>query len=184
MPTPSATATLDAPVVPLPDAGLLPSGCPVGGNGLQDRLQAVARTWATRPAWWAEAVRHRPAERAYTPLAASPELSVWLITWPPGTGLGLHDHGGSAGALAVVGGELTEWYGDVRAFDADAPDLRQRRLVTGSVVGFSPVHLHEVRNLGKVPATSIHVYAPRLDTMAFYGAADPGLPPVDGTVAR
>src|SRR3712207_8332217 len=37
---------------------------------------------------------------------------VWLLSWLPGQGTGLHDHGGSAGALAVVRGTLSEAVGD------------------------------------------------------------------------
>ncbi|GAA2934251.1 hypothetical protein GCM10020221_32450 [Streptomyces thioluteus] len=33
---------------------------------------------------------------------------AWLIGWPPGTGTGWHDHGGSHGAFATAAGQLTE----------------------------------------------------------------------------
>jgi hypothetical protein len=32
-----------------------------------------------------------------------------VISWLPGQGTGFHDHGGSAGAFAVVWGTLLEW---------------------------------------------------------------------------
>ena len=37
--------------------------------------------------------------------------SRWLLSWLPGQGTGLHDHGGSAGAFAVVRGTLHERVG-------------------------------------------------------------------------
>ena len=37
------------------------------------------------------------------------------------------------------------------------------------MVAFGPDHIHEVRNTGVVSAVSLHVYAPALATMRFYG---------------
>jgi predicted metal-dependent enzyme (double-stranded beta helix superfamily) len=117
-----------------------------------------------------------PGRRWYQPLDLEgldddEPVSAWLITWAPGTGLDLHDHGGSAGSLAVVGGELTEWH----ATTADVagpgkPRLQRRRLTDGSVTTFGPDHVHAVRNDGLEPAVSIHIYVPGLAEMAFYDA--------------
>ena len=46
--------------------------------------------------------------RSYDMLELDDHLEVWAIHWPTGQGLELHDHGGSAGALLVVQGSLTE----------------------------------------------------------------------------
>lgn len=50
----------------------------------------------------------RPGERSWRLLADSPQLQVWLIRWPVGTGTGWHDHGGARGGFTVVRGTLTE----------------------------------------------------------------------------
>src|SRR5215218_1534204 len=36
------------------------------------------------------------------------DAQIWLLTWLPGQGTPLHDHGDSAGAFAVARGTLTE----------------------------------------------------------------------------
>ena len=138
---------------------------------LSNELALDAASLATRlglaPSRWRPLVRHEPGVRRYVPL---PDLGcdAWVITWPPGTGLPRHDHGGAAGAMAVVEGTLVE-----RHARRWAPaTIRRRVLDTGSVVAFGPDHIHEVRNDGVVPAVSIHVYAPSLETMHFY-ADDP-----------
>jgi hypothetical protein len=80
----------------------------------------------------------------------------------------LHDHGGAAGALALVDGQLVERHGDRRV----PGRLGTRVLDAVTVVGFGADHVHEVRNAGVVPAVSLHVYSPSLETMTFL-APDP-----------
>ena len=63
---------------------------------------------------WSATSAEPPATRVYERLLVAEEYDVWLIHWPPGASLGLHDHGGSAGAFCVVSGELRE-----RAHHAD-----------------------------------------------------------------
>jgi predicted metal-dependent enzyme (double-stranded beta helix superfamily) len=141
----------------------------------------LAAAWVSAPARWRRLVHHVPGDRWYLPLFQRPGVSVWLITWAPGTGLDLHDHGGSSGTVAVVGGELTERHsttGEIlgaypagRGGPADARAvLRRRRLGRGTLTTFAADHVHEVRNDSRAPAVSIHVYAPGLEEMAFYGA--------------
>jgi hypothetical protein len=138
----------------------------------------LAAAWAGAPDRWRPLVRHVPAARWFEPLPIDrdgPDVTAWLITWAPGTGLDLHDHGGSAGTLAVVGGELFERHTTTAHVGALGDGLararlRPRHLRTGSVVSFGDDHVHEVRNDGLQPAVSIHVYVPGLSEMAFYGA--------------
>jgi hypothetical protein len=176
-----------------------PSPSP-GAGGCGPRAMAAAARWSAELAValtassdrWAHLVRHVPGARWYLPLLGSPgvldldelsgtvppdaTVSAWLITWAPGTGLDLHDHGGSAGTLAVVAGELTERHTNISELTADGPasfgpdTLRRRRLGPGTLTTFGPDHVHEVRNDGLEPAVSIHVYAPGLTDMAFYDA--------------
>ncbi|SFO70739.1 Cysteine dioxygenase type I [Geodermatophilus dictyosporus] len=90
---------------------------------------------------------------------------VWLLTWLPGQGTPLHDHGGSAGAFAVVGGVVTE---DVVGGRPGAVREAATELWAGRVRPFGPHHVHRVTNRGTLPAVSVHVYRPRLTQMTAY----------------
>ncbi|SFT51698.1 Cysteine dioxygenase type I [Geodermatophilus amargosae] len=90
---------------------------------------------------------------------------VWLLTWLPGQGTTLHDHGGSAGAFAVVGGILTE---DVVGGRPGAAREAATELWAGRVRPFGPHHVHRVTNRGTLPAVSVHAYTPRLSLMNRY----------------
>ena len=170
---PLATLSRVIPAEALPD----PAGRADGRCG--ELTAELAAAWACAPARWRSLVRHVAGERWYVPLFSTAEASGWLITWAAGTGLELHDHGDAAGTIAVVAGDLTERhtrraaieaaYGDA---DVAASALATRRVRAGSVTTFASDHIHEVRNDGRFPAVTIHVYAPRLDDMAFYDAAD------------
>src|ERR1700734_3693488 len=46
--------------------------------------------------------------RVYELIAASEGFEAWVIGWPPGGAIELHDHGESSGAVVVVDGELVE----------------------------------------------------------------------------
>src|SRR6478672_10517148 len=52
--------------------------------------------------------------RRYERLELGPDLAgqvdAWLIAWPPGTGLGMHDHQGSDAVVAVLRPPLRERY--------------------------------------------------------------------------
>ena len=67
---------------------------------------ATALTEVT-PAWGL-AAGESPDERHYELLLRTSTYEAWLIYWPAGTGLDMHDHGGSAGAFGVVSGALDE----------------------------------------------------------------------------
>src|SRR5215204_3599638 len=45
-------------------------------------------------------------------VAATDEYEAWVIAWPAGTGLAMHDHDGSRAAVAVVSGSLRERFSD------------------------------------------------------------------------
>ena len=92
---------------------------------------------------------------------------VWLLSWLPGQGTPLHDHGASAGAFVVVRGTLTE------RVVSDGPRDRQARettaeLTDGRARAFGPHYVHQVTNAAAEPAVSVHVYAPRLTRMNTY----------------
>jgi quercetin dioxygenase-like cupin family protein len=100
-------------------------------------------------------------ERQYARILATESYEAWLICWPPGTGLDPHDHGHSAGAFAVVEGQLDET-------TIELGRARVRRVSTGDHSSFRAGQVHAVANNGRHAAMSVHVYSPPLDSMNFY----------------
>ncbi|MBB3083738.1 cysteine dioxygenase [Geodermatophilus sabuli] len=141
---------------------------------------ALAAALAAAEPRWSALVEYRPESRwthlldpalaaDALDLALHPELAdaqVWLLSWLPGQGTGLHDHGGSAGAFAVVRGALDEEVGAL-------PDAT--RLTAGRVRPFGAHHVHRVSNTGTGAAVSVHVYTPRLTVMNTYRVDRGGL---------
>jgi hypothetical protein len=122
------------------------------------------------------------SERWFTRIHGDDELDVWLISWVPGRGTELHDHGGSLGALTVLSGSLNE-------FRWDGRKLRRRRLDAGDQAGFPLGWVHDVvwapRPVtspvsgpvtvirGPVqPTLSVHAYSPPLTAMSYYEVTD------------
>ncbi len=177
--------------LPLPAADLLATVLRVrpadDATARRTGAVALAAALAANATAWADLVEYRPAGRwthRLEPAAAAAVLDpslhadldaaeVWLLSWLPGQGTPLHDHGGSAGAFAVVQGALTELTvtaprsGGVR----DATAL----FSAGRVRPFGPHHVHRVTNDGARPAVSVHVYTPRLREMTTYRLAGQGL---------
>ena len=129
-----------------------------------ERLEAIARILADEEALWGPHRRHDPDERHFARLVRTDEYEAWLLTWTSDQGVELHDHGGSSGVVLVLEGELVEHATEV----ASAAPLRETRWPRGSAHAFGPGHVHDLRNAGDAPATSIHVYSPPLSTMTFY----------------
>jgi hypothetical protein len=117
----------------------------------------------------ARALSVAPGERAWIRVLDTPDADAWLIAWDRSSRVGAHDHGGSQGAVHVLGGTLTESYRP----DPKEPAERLRRLTRGTTVAIPEDHVHDVANLGRRRAFSLHVYSPRLTSMTFY-------PPVPG----
>jgi predicted metal-dependent enzyme (double-stranded beta helix superfamily) len=131
-------------------------------------LGEIARQLAATTDLWQPLVRYDDQDRYYTRLAQEAGYEAWLLTWLPGQGTLWHDHGGSAGAFAVVRGTLTERHavplGDGTARLAPG----ERRLGGGAVRPFGRHHVHQVTNDDLLPAVSLHVYAPSLSEMHEY----------------
>jgi hypothetical protein len=114
-----------------------------------------------------------PVTRTWHTVAATDRYEAFVIAWPVGGAIELHDHGDSAGAVVVAGGSLVE-----RAVGHDAggsPVATTRTLPTGGHVVFGPGHVHDIVNRGPGPALSVHVYSPVLRTMTFFRPTDRGL---------
>ncbi len=103
-------------------------------------------------------------------LLATTFYDVWLITWPDGSGLAPHDHGGSRSVMQVVNGELVETVTDL----VDQPAPLRRALGPGDVTRTTPSSVHEIANLSGDDATTIHVYSPPLADIAFFRVQSPG----------
>ena len=145
---------------------------------------AVARGLADSPEIWWPRVRRDTGRRWYEPLLEEADLEAWLLGWPVGQGIELHDHGSSSGALVVVEGTLMETYVEADWVRPNAR-LRHRLLPEGTLVAFGPDHLHDVVNGGARQALSIHVYSPRLRSMTFYeNRPDRGLAAVRTELSR
>ncbi|MGY1704612.1 cysteine dioxygenase [Geodermatophilus sp. SYSU D00697] len=162
------TRSLLSPVLPTD-----PTTRRTGAAALAAALAAVEHRWSPLVEFCAE---HRWTHLLDPGLAADvldPALhadlaaaQVWLLSWLPGQGTDLHDHGGSAGAFAVVRGTLSEEVGAL-------PEARQ--LTAGRVRPFGPHHVHRVTNPAPEQAVSVHVYSPRLTVMNTYRADRGGL---------
>jgi hypothetical protein len=139
---------------------------------------AVALTVHTE--LWAPLVEYRETSRwtsLIDPAAAADVLDpslhaelagaqIWLLSWLPGQGTDLHDHGSSAGAFAVARGALTERV--VAARSREAVHQSTTDLSAGRVRYFGPHYVHQVVNSLAEPAVSLHVYAPSLRWMNTY----------------
>lgn len=92
-------------------------------------------------------------------------VEVWIISWARDTHTELHDHGGSAGAMRMIHGTLTETF-------LIASGMHHRTLRPGRTTGFSPRYVHDVRNDVARPAMSVQAYSPPLSQMTFYAMSE------------
>jgi mannose-6-phosphate isomerase-like protein (cupin superfamily) len=127
-------------------------------------LLAIAQGLARNASLWPE--MGRPVRRTWALMASSDDFEAWLVAWPPGGAIELHDHGDAAGALVVASGELVE----TSITRGDGGPVRPATAVvrTGESLVFGAEHVHDVVNAARAPALSVHVYAPRLTSMTFY----------------
>ncbi|MFB7246232.1 cysteine dioxygenase [Streptomyces populi] len=119
----------------------------------------LAHSIAADRSQWEHLVRYDAASRWYHRLRTGPGYEVWLLSWVPGQGSGLHDHGGSSGVLTVLDGALTE-----------RTERGTRALGSGAQRVFAPGYVHEVVNDSLEPAVSLHVYYPGLTDMPMHAA--------------
>ncbi|MCD0484689.1 cysteine dioxygenase [Streptacidiphilus sp. ASG 303] len=145
-----------------------------GGPSLAELLDFAHRT-AADPAVLAR-LPLRPEERTWIALEGPGGSEAWVIGWPPGSGTGWHDHGGSRGAFATAAGRLTE-----QSLAAELPTEgwrtlelmegvdRERDLPAGRGRAFGPHHVHQVVNTSpEGHAVSVHVYHPPLPLLRRY----------------
>ena len=135
------------------------------------QLAVLAREYGAGPGVGAH-VPLRPGERAFECVERTESYDLWLIRWAPNSGTPLHDHGDSAGAVYVVGGELVE----LRPGRVRTHALHRKTVGATEHHLMSAAHVHSVANVQSVTATSVHAYSPPLDVMHHYEVgADRGL---------
>ena len=101
------------------------------------------------------------SHRRWSYVIRAEHYEALIIAWPPGTGLAMHDHGGSLAALHIIGGRLRERY-------IDAHNRTQVRWLTaGDTMRMDAHHAHEMINLDDSEAISVHVYSPPLADNSF-----------------
>ncbi len=110
------------------------------------------------------------AERSWRLVARTPQFDAWLIAWPVGGRVELHDHGWSRGAFSVIDGCLVEAV--AHREDSGRLSLVTRSISAGETIGFDTGHVHDVVNEGPEPVLSLHVYSPGLRSMTFYGVEE------------
>jgi hypothetical protein len=147
------------------------SGRPEGRLPEPEDLVAMATRLATRAASWPGMAR--PARRRWALMAASTTAEAWVIAWPPGGAIELHDHGGSAGAVVVAAGELVET--SIVSGRSGSVAQRSTTIPASGSISFDGRHVHDIVNLGPGPAVSVHVYAPRLTSMTYYRVVEGAL---------
>jgi predicted metal-dependent enzyme (double-stranded beta helix superfamily) len=137
------------------------------------QLADVVRCLAGNPAGWAGRVRLNPEGRWYERIHLDDSHEVWVISWLPGQATGFHDHGGSAGAFAVVWGTLMER----RVVGATTTgQVLAKPVGAGGARAFGPRYIHDVRNAAaSAVAVSVHAYSPPLLAMTRYDITPDGL---------
>ena len=169
----SAIGAGPQPRPPSPPARALSSvPRPRGRDLTGPELEAFVRELADRPELWIDFVRHDATQRVYEELLGDAHVTAWLICWTDDQDTGFHDHDVSAGAVAVVSGNVRE----ERLAISGPP--RGRRFAAGDAFHFSPADIHRVRHGGSDPAVTLHVYSPPLARMGAYTIGG------DGVLAR
>ena len=118
------------------------------------RVVGLGRTRSERSAGWDQLIRFDPIQRwRYRLELDEPDgYQAWLLSWLPGQGTELHDHGAAPAVFTVLRGQLEEC--------ATSPfDGRPRRqlVVAGQLRYWAPRHLRQLSNPGSAPAVSLHV---------------------------
>ena len=131
------------------------------------QLLRTARLFASDPEL-ASMVDPDESESSWVELDSTPDLQIWLLSWPTGTHNEWHDHGQSVGAFQVVRGTLLE--------QTSRSNRREfRTLIAGEGRSFEQNHIHHLANVRVGTALSVHVYAPRLSTSTRYEITPTGL---------
>jgi hypothetical protein len=141
------------------------------------QLADVVLRLAASPADWLTRVRLNPAGRWYERIHLDDSHEVWVISWLPGQATGFHDHGGSAGAFAVVFAVVFGTLTERRAAGGETTGpVLAKPVGAGESHAFGPRCIHDVRNAAaSAVAVSVHAYSPPLPQMTRYDLTPAGL---------
>lgn len=141
-----------------------PNTIALGGTPALAHPALIAREYALDRDRWRDLLSYDPDERFTALIDRTDGQEVWLMSWLPGQGTDLHDHGSVAGAFTVVSGILTERVarGGARPAEVLHP------VTVGQTRVFGPGYVHQVTNAGTDPAVSIHVYREGRPPMGHY----------------
>jgi hypothetical protein len=160
-------------LIPAPTPAEAPARRPSGAAALAVALTLHTELWAPLVEYGEESRWTHLIEPAAAAAVLDPSLhaeladaQIWLLSWLPGQGTDLHDHGSAAGAFAVARGTLTERVVAARAREAAHQSTTD--LTAGRVRYFGAHYVHQVTNSLAEPAVSLHVYAPALRWMNTY----------------
>lgn len=170
-PAPLATDEANVPATAGADA-LTPAAAPAPTAA--ELLAFVRRT--SQDAELVASLPLDPEGRTWLRLEGPGGSEAWLISWPPGTGTGWHDHAESTGAFTVAAGALKEHSLAARlptdgwkTLELSEGIDRERHLATGQGRAFGRHHVHEVLNeSGDEHAVSVHAYYPPLPQIRRY----------------
>lgn len=87
---------------------------------------------------------------------------AWLLGWLDDQETGFHDHDNSAGAVHMMEGSMRE-----DRLTLGGPQVT-RVVSAGDSFSFDTQHIHRMSHEGTVPALSLHVYSPPLESMGSY----------------
>lgn len=132
-----------------------------------DVLAAIAAGLAAVTVPWELGLGEVPTGRRFQRVLATEAYEAWVICWPSGELLDMHDHGGSAGAFSVVSGQLDE-----ATIQSGVQVIRT--FGPGDTTAFDASRVHAVANRRSAVVTSVHVYSPPLSSMMYYESDDSG----------
>ena len=134
----------------------------------QEELRSLASSLAAQPHLWQHHLAFDDDNRVYVSLHRDQHVDVWLLCWTPENDTGWHDHDISAGAVAVVAGELAENNLTVAAGGVET------RIGAGRAYSFGPEHIHRL-NGAEPGSVSVHAYSPPLWRMGQYAVSEAGV---------
>jgi hypothetical protein len=126
----------------------------------QAELVALAKKWA--PCLGNGGGSGQPEQRWYVRLEHNDLYEVWLLGWSGTSGTEFHDHGGSAGAVSVIAGEVRE----TRLRHGGS--VIRRTFGAGSTFSFGSNAIHDVQNSRGQASLTVHVYSPPLTNQTYY----------------
>ena len=121
----------------------------------------------------ADHLRFSPATYQRNLVRAGPHYHAWLLCWRNGQRSPIHDHRGSACAVRVLSGRLTETVFEL-APNGHVKASFSRDFEEGSLIASEDADIHQVSNLqaGTADLVTLHVYAPPLFRMGTYSLYD------------